>query len=81
MQPDGKYSVWGSISGSFLLTGATRQEIIDFKVAEAKERASENTKALFDQIESGKNPYYQFKVEWQEAVASHNRKYPEQAIS
>jgi len=71
-QPNSKYAVYSSICDSFILLDATKEQVLNWRANEAAEDARESCKKIFDKIESGKNPYYQFALSWQEAAKTHN---------
>jgi len=72
-QPNNNYAVYSSISDSFILWDATKEQVLNWRREEAAEDAREFCKQIFDKLESGKNPYYQFALTWEEAAKNHNK--------
>ena len=66
-QPDGRWSIWSTNVDAFFFIDATKEEIIEFYKEDAAQEAEERALRLFDKIESGGNPYYQFRLTWEEA--------------
>lgn len=70
-QPDGRLAVFSSVTDSFIVVDATPEEIIEWRVEEAAEKAREQTRRELDKVLSG-NPraaYFQFAMTWEEASA------------
>ena len=72
-QPNGKYSVFSSISDTFMIVDWTKEQIIEWRGEEAKQQAEEATKKTIEELDSGKHPYCQFAKTWTEAAATHQR--------
>lgn len=65
-QPNGKYSIYSSITGSVIGYDCTRKDLVDHYASEAADHAKQSTNKIIDKIESGGKPYYQFTVSWDE---------------
>lgn len=81
-QPDGKFAVWSSVADGILIHGATRAEVEEFFVNEAKRDAMDRVRQVLDLVEAGRerDAYFQFVKPWPEAVREHNRNFPDDAI-
>jgi len=79
-QPNGKYAVFSSICDGFVYTDGTKKEIIQYFIEEAIENSEYHTKQIFKKLEANKNPYYQFKLTWEEAVELNNKNFPKLEI-
>jgi hypothetical protein len=68
-QPDGKLAVFSSITDTFIVVDATREEIIAWRVErvaeKVRQRTEEELRLVLDSGES--RPYYQFTLTWEEA--------------
>ena len=69
-QPDGLYAVFSSFTDTWIMSGATREELLDYyagKAAEDARRGAANTIDLVD--ENPRRVYYQFTMTFEEANA------------
>lgn len=51
-QPNGRYAIFSSISDFFIYYNATKQDLIDFLVAEEKERIQENIERVVSELDA-----------------------------
>lgn len=72
-QPDGRYAVFSSITDTFVVWDATPEEIIEWRVEQATEKAREDTQRELEQIQDPTNsrPYFHFTMTWDEALELH----------
>jgi hypothetical protein len=70
-QPDGLLCVYSTIVGQIIVYDATPQELVDYYAQEAAERARRDTRKMIDAVLTGEQPYYQFTMTYDEAVADH----------
>lgn len=75
-QPDGLWAEYSTISDGFIITGATKDQIIRSRTQEAASEAKERCEQVFQKIESGDKPYFQFGLTWEEALENHKRNFP-----
>lgn len=82
-QPDGKFAVWSSTADGILLHGATRAEVAEFFVSEAKRDAQDRVRQVLDLVDAGRasEAYFQFTKPWKEALREHNRNFPDDTIA
>ena len=73
-QPDGFYAVFSSIVDGFTALNCTRQEIINSRIEEERERIRQEVNATCDKIDNGEPAYFQFGLSWDEAVEINNEK-------
>lgn len=69
-QPDGKLAVFSTITDSFIVVDATREEIIEWRAEEAAEQARERTEVELKRVldEGNDRPYRQFTLTWEQAA-------------
>lgn len=70
-QPDGKYAVWGSISDTFVIYNATKEEVLKFfrdDYMKKVERQMRDIKMTFKDLEDGEEPYFQFTLSFEECM-------------
>lgn len=72
-QPNGLYAEFSSITDSFIIWDATKEQLLQHRIEEAIEDAKYNFKRTFERVESCGKPYYQFTLTWEEAVEEHNK--------
>ena len=68
-QPDGLYAIFSSITDTWIVYDADRQEIFDYYAERAKEDADRTTKRILDVVDAG-HPnlvYHQFAMTFAEA--------------
>ena len=75
-QPNGKLCIFSSISDTFLLVDGTEQDIVDFFVEDAVESAKDSAKQVIQRVKEMDKPYYQFTMDFADAVKKHLRKSP-----
>jgi hypothetical protein len=78
-QPDGKLAVYSSVVGALVVTDATPQEVIDWKVSQVVEHVTDLMQRDLDLVLAGeaRKVYYQFTMTWEEAVERSRRAFPE----
>jgi hypothetical protein len=79
-QPNGLFAEFSSITDSFVMWDATKEEIIQAAVKDAEAHAIEQCEDIFERIEKGTEWKSPFKLSWAEAVKAHNKSYPENKI-
>lgn len=81
-QPDGRFAVWSSTADGIIMHGATRAEIEEFFVSEAKRDALDRVKVILDAVamDQPRRVYFQFAMPWEQALREHNRNFPDDAI-
>lgn len=69
-QPNGKLSVFSSITDTFIVVDATPEELVEWRAVEAAERAREQTRRELDKVLAGdsRGVYFQFARTWEEAA-------------
>lgn len=70
-QPDGRYAVYDSTSGTLIVTDATTDELIEWRAEEAADQAREQTRRELDRVQNRPRPYAQYTLTWHEALARH----------
>lgn len=68
IQPNKKLCVWSSIEQSILMWDATTDEVVDYLVAQERERIKDDVATAVAKLRNGKKPYYQFTIGWSEAI-------------
>jgi hypothetical protein len=56
-QPDGKWSIFSSITDGFIALDMTQEELIKWEGDVARIRAETEARRILDEIERGENPY------------------------
>ena len=74
-QPNGNYAIWTSVSDGFIAVDLTRDEVVEHFKDQAAEHAEERVTRHLDKIDSGKNPYHQFAIPWDDAVREHRERW------
>ena len=59
-QPNGRYSVFSTVTDDIIVYDATKDELVKYYREEAAQKAEENTLKIFEKLEKGIKPYYQF---------------------
>ena len=67
-QPDGRFSIWSSIVDNFIITDCTKEEYIEMRIKEETEKIKKDLNEIFDNIENGKNSYFQFTKTYDECI-------------
>ena len=65
---NGLYAIWSSIVDDFIYEDITKEEYIKIRINEERERVTRDLIELFNQIDAGENPYYQFGMTYDEAL-------------
>lgn len=69
-QPDGLYAVFSSFSDTWIMSGATRDDLISYYAERAAKDAREGTARLLDDVdEDPRKAYYRFAMTFEEANA------------
>lgn len=71
-QPDGLFAEYSTIVDAFVMTDATKEDIIKNAMREAADQARENCERIFADLEKGIARGY-FSLRWDEAVNNHNK--------
>jgi hypothetical protein len=70
-QPDGLYAIFSSITDTWIVYDATRQEIVDYYVEVAVKDAKRDALRVLDAVdENPRKAYYQFTMTFAEANAT-----------
>ncbi|MFI2616601.1 recombinase family protein [Streptomyces sp. NPDC018584] len=73
-QPDGKYSVFSSVTNTFIVLDASEEELIEWRATEAADRARDQAGRELERVKSSDSrPYHQFTLTWEEAVRLHKK--------
>ncbi|MET9555102.1 hypothetical protein [Streptomyces sp. NPDC006645] len=72
-QPDGRLAVFDSVTDSFIVVDATREEVVEWRAEEAAEAARDRTEAELARVLDSDRPYHQFTLTWEEASERHKR--------
>lgn len=69
-QPNGKFALFSSIVDDFVLVDATKQELIDSDIEEARERITAQYDDMFEFLDKGETPprYVASTMSWEEAM-------------
>jgi len=67
LKDNGKYAIFSTVVDDFLLDEATEEEVIEFFIEDAKDTVIHRISSLIDALKMGKNPYFQFKLTYNEA--------------
>jgi len=71
-QPDGKYAVWSTVVDDFVVSDATKGEIIGRYVGEEVTRIIQRVDEIIDELDKGGKPYYQFTKTYDELIELRN---------
>jgi len=66
-QPNGLYAIWSTIVDNFIMTDATPEEYVDFRIEEETQRIKKDLKEIFEKIEKGER-YHHTVYQWEEAL-------------
>ena len=72
-QPNGYWAEYSTISDSFVIWDATKQELIDIAVKEASEDINRRYNKIFQKVENGVDATFGMGLSWHEAVENHNK--------
>lgn len=67
-QPDGKYALFSTVSGTFFMVDVTAADVLEYFIEQAKEREEASVKAALQSIEDGDQRY----MTWAKAVKKHD---------
>ncbi len=67
LQPNGRYAVWSTIVGDFVLVDATPADMVDFWTENERQRITRRVNEIISALARGEKPYCQFTMTWQEA--------------
>lgn len=67
-QPNGNFAIWSSVVDHFILVDATSEEMIEYYIKRETEDITERVNKTVTQLNNGENPYYQFAMDWEEAL-------------
>ena len=68
-QPDGKFSIWSTVSDDFLYIDCDVEDIIRFMARAEKKRITEEVNDIVKQLNEGGKPYHQFTITYEDALA------------
>lgn len=66
-QPNGKWAVFSSVVDDFVLLDATRDDIVEMRVQDARETIEREIDQKIAALEAGQRAYFQFTMSWDEA--------------
>jgi len=75
-QPDGNYAIFSSYSDTLVGLSYTREELVEKFAKEAADEARRQIENILDKVEANDPkdpPYYQFTMNWEEALKSHRK--------
>lgn len=68
-QPNGKYAIWSTIVDNFIYIDCSSvDEIVTIMVEEYEQERKKDVEGIVEKLESGEKPYYQFTMNWDEAI-------------
>lgn len=67
-QPDGLYCVFSTIPDNVTHYDCTKEDIIEMHVQESRIEITEKMNEIFDKLEKGEKPYYQFTHSFDEMI-------------
>ena len=69
-QPNGNYAVFSTVIDDFIMVNATKQEIIDADIEEARERINEKYDEMFKYFDKDEHApvYLNHHMTWEEAM-------------
>jgi hypothetical protein len=70
-QPNGNYAVFSTVVDDFIIVNATKQELIDEDIKEAKETIQQKYDEMFEYFDDGKEPPHYLvgsPLTWEEAM-------------
>lgn len=67
-QPNGKLAIWSTIVDHFIMTDATKEEYIQFRIDEESERIRKDINEIVDELDKGQRHSYRAYT-WEEALA------------
>ena len=68
-QPDGLLAIYDSAENAMILSDATPEMIVEYKVGLKREEITQSVHRVIDALDCGKRPYYQFTMSYDEAIA------------
>lgn len=66
--PNGQYAIWSTVVDDFIEMNLTPAGVLEFFNVEAVELSTKNIRTTLKKLESGKKPYFQFTMTWEEAL-------------
>ena len=70
-QPDGLYAIWSSNTDTFTMIDCDPESIIRIWSEAERARIETHVRWVVRELEKGGRPYYQFTMDWNEAIARH----------
>lgn len=67
-QPNGKFCIWSSVVDDLVLINATREDIIEDRIASVREQITKDVDTIINKLNNGINPYFQFTITFEEAI-------------
>lgn len=70
-QPNGNYAIFSTVVDDFIMVNATKQELIDADIEEAREKINEKYDEMFEYFDKGEVAprYVNSHMTWDEAIA------------
>jgi hypothetical protein len=72
-QPNGLYAVFSSVVDTFIMWDCTPECIIETWAEEERKRIEQGVRQTCAELDAGGKPYYQFTMDWKEAMATARR--------
>ncbi len=71
-QPDGHFAIFSSNTDTIIVWDATKDEVVEWFVERAAERARQDAQRVIDHVAAGdpRRAYFQFAMTWEEALAT-----------
>jgi len=66
-QPNGKFAIWSSIVDNFIMTDATPEEYIQFRIEEESNRIKKDITEIVEKLEAGTKIGY-YDLSWDSAL-------------
>jgi hypothetical protein len=71
-QPNGDYAIFSSVIDGFTHVDMTAEEIIELWSSQERARISESVYEIINQLQDGGKPYYQFTLNFDQAMKIHH---------
>jgi serine/threonine protein phosphatase PrpC len=75
LKSDGSFALWSDGIDDFVADGFTAEQYIEWAVQQAAKEALHNAHQLIDELRRGGNPYYQFKMTYEQCVRMREREH------
>jgi len=67
-QPNKKFCIFSTVVDNIIYYNATKDQIIDYFLQEERKRVARNIEEIFQEIESGGKPYFQFTKSFEQMI-------------